>query len=293
MADLLVSINERPDADGSVVKVTPESAGWEYVGFEVLRLEEGRTVERRVDAEEVCLVVLSGYCTVSTDDDEWRGIGERDSVFEGRPYAVYLPPGTDYRIEAVTYLELAVASAPGRAGMVPFDPLLVRPEDIEVEVRGYGNMERRIHPILMEDRPAERLLVVEVITPKGHWSSYPPHKHDDPSNGVEAELEEIYYFRVEGPRGMAAHRTYDLTQGWDVTVTIGDGDVFLVPRGFHGPCMASPDHALWYLNVLAGPGAVRSMAISDDPAHAWIRGAWAGQTGDPRVPMTTATGRRG
>jgi 5-deoxy-glucuronate isomerase len=90
---------------------------------------------------------------------------------------------------------------------------------------------------------------------------------------------------------MAAHRTYDLREGWDVTVTIGDGDVFLVPRGFHGPCMASPDHGLWYLNVLAGPGEVRSMAISDDPDHAWIRGAWADQAGDPRVPMTTEAGR--
>jgi len=138
----------------------------------------------------------------------------------------------------------------------------------------------------------DRLLCCEVLTPPGNWSSYPPHKHDDASNGVEAELEEIYYFRVEGPHGIAAHRTYDLVEGWDVTVTIGDGDTFLVPRGFHGPCMASPDHALWYLNVLAGPGDVRSMAISDDPAHAWIRGAWAGQTGDPRVPMATAAGRR-
>jgi 5-deoxy-glucuronate isomerase len=138
----------------------------------------------------------------------------------------------------------------------------------------------------------DRLCCCEVLTPTGNWSSYPPHKHDDASNGIEAELEEIYYFRVEGEHGFGAHRTYDLVEGWDVTVTVRTDDVFLVPRGFHGPCMASPDAAMWYLNVLAGPAAERSMAISDDPAHAWIRGSWTGQATDPRVPMITAEGRR-
>jgi 5-deoxy-glucuronate isomerase len=267
VADLVVSINERPDADGSVVKVTPESAGWEYVGFEVLRLEEGRTVERRVDTEEVCLVVLSGYCTVSTDDDEWRGIGERDSVFEGRPYAVYLPPGTDYRIEAVTYLELAVASAPGRAGMVPFDPLLVRPQDIEVEVRGYGNMERRIHPILMEDRPAERLLVVEVITPKGHWSSYPPHKHDQDDLPNESYLEETYYHKIQPLQGFAVQRVYTEDRALDETMTVQDDDTVLVPRGYHA-VSTPPGYDLYYLNVMAGP--VREWKVKNDPDHEWL-----------------------
>jgi 5-deoxy-glucuronate isomerase len=267
VADLLVSINERPDADGSVVKVTPESAGWEYVGFEVLRLEEGRTVERRVDAEEVCLVVLSGYCTVSTDDDEWRGIGERDSVFEGRPYAVYLPPGTDYRIEAVTYLELAVASAPGRAGMVPSDPLLVRPEDIEVEVRGYGNMERRIHPILMEDRPAERLLVVEVVTPRGHWSSYPPHKHDQDDLPNESYLEETYYHKIQPIQGFAVQRVYTEDRALDETMTVRDDDTVLVPRGYHA-VSTPPGYDLYYLNVMAGP--VREWKVKNDPDHEWL-----------------------
>src|SRR5215217_8520394 len=128
MSELLVASRKEPGEDGSVVKVTPESAGWDWVGFEVLRLEDGRTVERRAEGAEVCLVLLSGYCTVSTGDYEWRGIGERDSVFEGAPYAVYLLPGTVYRVEAVTYVELAVCSAPAERGA---DPLLVRPEDIK------------------------------------------------------------------------------------------------------------------------------------------------------------------
>jgi 5-deoxy-glucuronate isomerase len=264
VADLIVGIKEQPDADGSVVKVTPESAGWEYVGFEVLRLEDGRTVERRVDGEEVCLVVLSGYCTVSTDDDEWRGIGERDSVFEGAPYAVYLPPGTDYRIEAVTYLELAVASAPARSGT---DPLLVRPEDIEVEVRGYGNMERRIHPILMEDRPAERLLVVEVVTPQGHWSSYPPHKHDQDDRPRETYLEETYYHKIQPIQGFAVQKVYTEDRSLDETLTVQDDDTVLVPRGYHA-VSAPPGYDLYYLNVMAGP--VREWKVKNDPDHEWL-----------------------
>jgi 5-deoxy-glucuronate isomerase len=266
VVDLIVSSKKEPAADGSVVKVTPESAGWEYVGFEVLRLEEGRSVERRADAEEVCFVVLSGYCTISTDD-EWRGIGERDSVFEGRPYAVYLPPGTDYRIEAVTYLELAVASAPTLRGMNHSDPLLVRPEDIEVEVRGYGNMERRIHPILMEDRPAERLLVVEVVTPQGHWSSYPPHKHDQDDLPNESYLEETYYYKIQPIQGFALQRVYTQDRSLDETMTVQDDDTVLVPRGYHA-VSAPPGYDLYYLNVMAGP--VREWKVKNDPDHEWL-----------------------
>ena len=269
MADLVVSIRKRPDADGSVVKVTPASAGWEYVGFEVLRLEDGWTVERRTDTQEVCLVVPSEYCTITTPDDEWRGIGERDSVFEGLPYALYLPPGTDYRIEAVTYLELAVASAPARGGVEPLDPLLVRPDDIEVEVRGYGNLERRIHPILMEDRPAERLLVVEVITPQGHWSSYPPHKHDEDNRPHETYLEETYYYKIQPIQGFAFQRVYTEDRSLDETLTVHDDDTVLVPRGYHA-VSAPPGYDLYYLNVMAGP--VREWRVKNDPDHEWLLG---------------------
>jgi 5-deoxy-glucuronate isomerase len=267
---LIVNIKKRPDRDGSVVKVTPESAGWEYVGFEVLRLADGRTVERRADAVEVCLVVLSGYCNVSTSDgDEWRGIGERDSVFEGQPYAVYLPPGTDYGIEAVTNLELAVASAPAVGGTIPLDPLLIKPEDIEVEMRGSGKMERRIHPILMDDRPAERLLVVEVITPDGHWSSYPPHKHDQDDLPNESYLEETYYHKIQPVNGFAFQSVYTEDRSLDETMTVRDDDTVLVPRGYHA-VSAPPGYDLYYLNVMAGP--VREWKIKNDPDHEWLLG---------------------
>ncbi|HEY6712265.1 MAG TPA: 5-deoxy-glucuronate isomerase [Rubrobacter sp.] len=266
MPDLLVSSNREPAPDGVVAKVTPRSAGWEYVGFEVLRLEPGRSTSRHTGGEEVCLVPLSGTCKVSAGDEEWTEIGGRQSVFDGAPYALYLPPGTDYRIEAVTDLEIAVASAPAERGS---DPMLVRPEDIEVEVRGAGNMEREIRPILMEDRPAERLLVVEVLTPNGHWSSYPPHKHDEDDPPRERYLEETYYHRLRPEKGFALQRVYTEDGSLDATLTFHDGDVVLVPKGYH-VVSAPPGYDLYYLNVMAGP--VREWRIKNHPDHEWLLG---------------------
>ena len=264
MADLVVSVNERPDENGSAVKVTPESAGWEYVGFEVLRLDAGRTVERRTGGEEVCLVVLEGFCNVTAGENDWRGIGGRDSVFGGPPYAVYLPPGTEYTVEADSYLELAVCSAPAENGVEPY---MVRPEDVEVEVRGSGNAERRIHPILMDNRPAERLLVVEVLTPNGHWSSYPPHKHDQDDLPNESYLEETYYHKVRPPQGFAVQKVYTEDRSLDETMTVRDDDTVLVPRGYHAVA-APPGYDLYYLNVMAGP--TREWKFKNDPDHEWL-----------------------
>ena len=162
---------------------------------------------------------------------------------------------------AVTYLELTVASAPAQHGA---EPLLIRPEDIEVEIRGRGNMEREIRPILMEDRPAERLLIVEVLTPSGHWSSYPPHKHDRDEPPHERYLEETYYHRIQPIQGFALQRIYTQDRSLDETLTFQDGDVVLVPKGYH-VVSAPPGYDLYYLNVMAGP--VREWRIKNDPDH--------------------------
>ena len=266
MSDLLVTGGGTPEV-GSVIKVTPESAGWDYVGFEVFRLEEGQTLERQTGEAEVCLVVLSGLCHVSAGGDEWRNVGERESVFDGAPCALYLPPGTPYSVEAASeMLELAVTSAPAEGERAP---QLVLPEDIEVEIRGSGNMEREIRPILMEDRPAERLLVVEVVTPSGHWSSYPPHKHDCDDRPRETYLEETYYHRFWREGGFAFQRVYTEDRSLDETLTFHDGDVVLVPRGYHA-VSAPPGYDLYYLNVMAGP--VREWKIKNDPDHEWLLG---------------------
>ena len=265
MSELLVASKKEPGTDGSVVKVTPESAGWEYVGFEVLRLRAGGATERDTGREEVCMVPLSGRCAVAAGGEAWE-VGGRESPFDGAPHALYLPPGRDYRVEAITDLELAVCSAPARRGA---GPLLVRPEDIEVEIRGKGNMERRIHPILMENRAAERLLVVEVLTPEGHWSSYPPHKHDEENPPHERYLEETYYHRIRPERGFALQRVYTEDRSLDETLVFGDGDVVLVPKGYH-VVSAPPGYDLYYLNVMAGP--VREWKIKNDPDHEWLLG---------------------
>jgi 5-deoxy-glucuronate isomerase len=264
--DLLVTSNGQPDQDGTLIKITPESAGWEYVGFEVLRLEASRSVSRHTGGDEVCLVPLSGTCTVSARDEEWRGIGGRESVFDAPPCAVYLPPGTEYTMEASTRLEIAVASAPAGRGV---DPMMVRPEDIDVEIRGSGNMEREIRPILMEDRGAERLLVVEVLTPNGHWSSYPPHKHDADDPPRERYLEETYYHKIKPDKGFALQRVYTEDGTLDETLTFHDGDAVLVPKGYH-VVSAPPGYDLYYLNVMAGP--VREWRIKNHPDHEWLLG---------------------
>ena len=264
MAELLVTSKEKPDQNESLVQITPESAGWGYVGFEVFRLEAGRALEQQTEDLEVCLVLLSGRCHVSADGDEWRNIGGRESVFDAAPHSVYLPPRTPYRVEAISGLELAVTSSPAEQGVEPY---LIHPEDIEAEMRGSGNMEREIRPILMEDRPAERLLVVEVVTPNGHWSSYPPHKHDRDNRPHETYLEETYYHRLRPEGGFAFQRVYTGDGSLDETLTFHDGDVVLVPRGYHA-VSTPPGYDLYYLNVMAGP--VREWKVKNDPVHEWL-----------------------
>ena len=263
MPDLIVKSKNEADEGGSVVKVTPESAGWEYVGFEVLKLAGGESTERRAEGEEVCLVPISGACSVSSGSEVWE-IGGRKGPFDGPPHALYLPPGADYRVEAAGELELAVCSAPAEGGVEPFEG---RPEEIEVERRGSGNMEREVRPILMADRPAERLLVVEVLTPNGHWSSYPPHKHDRDAPPEETYLEETYYHRVRPERGFAVQRVYTDDRSLDETLAVRDGDVVLVPKGYH-PVSAPPGYDLYYLTVMAGP--IREWKFKNDPDHEWL-----------------------
>lgn len=185
------------------------------------------------------------------------------------------------------HCEFALASARAERRL---PPAYGAAADVAVEVRGAGRATRQINNLFIEGTlPAHRLAVVEVLTPAGNWSSYPPHKHDDARVQRESELEEIYYFRIDGEHGFGLHYTYTSDGQLNETAAVRDGDVFLVPRGYHGPCAAAPDYAMYYLNVLAGPDADRSLACTDDPAYAWIRGAWADVPPDPRVPMTSAT----
>ncbi len=238
-------------------KVTPAQAGWRYVGFEVLHLSRGERVQGQTHETEMCLVAVAGRALVG----EWE-IGGRMTPFDASPEAIYLPPRTPCPVTALTDLELAIGSAPAGRGAPA--RVLRSPRR---EIRGSGSTERTIHHILMEDEPAERLLVTEVVTPGGHWSSYPPHKHDTDDPPRECYLEETYYHRLRRPGGFAIQRIYTADRSLDETLTVVDGDTVLVPRGYH-PVASAAGYDLYYLNVMAGP--VRQWRITLDPEHRWL-----------------------
>jgi 5-deoxy-glucuronate isomerase len=261
---LLVPSRREPGPGGLVVSVTPKSAGWTYVGFDVFRLEKGARVERATGSQEVCAVILSGRADVSFDGYEWRGVGRRSTLFNGPPDSVYAPPGGRLAVTALTQVcEVALCWAPASRGV---EPALIGALDVRVLTRGSGRTERTIHNILMEDRPAESLLVTEVVTPGGNWSSYPPHKHDTDNPPRESYLEETYYHRTKRPEGFAVQLVYTDDRSLDEALQVGDGDVVLVPRGYH-PVAAGPGYDLYYLNVMAGPR--RQWLITTDASHRW------------------------
>ncbi|MEI7026885.1 5-deoxy-glucuronate isomerase [Paenibacillus sp. y28] len=255
----------RPDEAGNVLTITPQSAGWEYVGFQVFRLEAGQKLRQATEGRELCIVLLSGKANVTTAQASFLNIGRRMSIFEGiPPYSVYVPARDEAEVEAVTAVEAALCWAPA-AGTL--QARLISPEEVGVSARGYGYMERRIHNILPEDQPAESLLVVEVFTPAGHWSSYPPHKHDQDNLPHESYLEETYYHRVSPANGFAMQRVYTDDRSLDEALIVRDGDAVLVPKGYH-PVSAPPGYEVYYLNVMAGP--VRTWKFHNDPDHEWL-----------------------
>jgi 5-deoxy-glucuronate isomerase len=282
---------------GDAVVVAPETAGWTYCGLRVVRLAPGERRALDTTHDEVAVVPLSGGPVAVEVDGEMFELEGRESVFARVTDWAYVPLGSDASVTAPTGADVALPSA--RAGR-RLAPAHVRAADVPVELRGAGSATRQVTNFNAPDAfaGADRLICVEVLTPPGNWSSYPPHKHDD-TEGSLANNEEIYYFRVgrEGSvatseEGFGLHRTYTADGSIDETVVVRDGDVFLVPRGYHGPSVAAPGYPLYYLNVMAGPNPERTMAIVDDEAHAWIRNSWASQPIDARCPMTTAEGPR-
>jgi len=240
------------------------------VGFLVRRLAPRQSYPFQTGDSEAAIVVLGGVVDVRSSAGEWKAVGRRTTVFEGLPCALYLPPGADVEVSSAEGAEFAVGLARSDQAL---SPRLIRPEEIAVELRGDGNASRHIYHVIPPDFPAHRLLVVEVLTPPGHWSSYPPHKHDEdrPAEG-EVDLEEVYYHRQDPAHGFAFQRVYTDDRDLDETLTVVDGDLVLVPRGYHVVAQAY-GYRGYYLNVLAGDR--RSMASTDDAAHAWIRKQWA------------------
>jgi len=248
-----------------IVNVTPHSAGWKYVGFAAYRLNGGDSVTLQKPSDEVCIVVLGGTVTITRGRDAWREIGERRDVFDDRaPYAVYLPIGDAVTVTAHTQAEIGVASAPA-AGSLP--PRLIEPASMKRFSRGGGLNERFVCDILPQTEPAAHLLVVEVRTPSGHSSSYPPHKHDRDNVPEESALEETYYHRLQPSQGFAFQRVYTDDRSLDESFAVEDHDVVLVPRGYH-PVVVPFGYESYYLNVMAGPK--REWHFRNDPAHEWM-----------------------
>ena len=267
------------DTSGTLLEVTPATAGWEFISFAVKRLAAGERTQVLDASREVCVVLLSGHCRVRWGGAGWHELGPRRSVFESYPHALYVPAAVACDVEALAVSEIADARVPSSASLAPH---VIRPEDCGYEIRGGGNATRQIVDILPPPFPAERLLVCEVFTPGGNWSSYPPHKHDVDNPPVEVDLEETYYFRMRGQGGYAFQRLYTADERFDETFRVEDGDLLLIPEGYH-PFVTAFGYDAYYLNVLAGTR--RSMAASDDPRYAAMRHAWPPP--DPRLPLVT------
>jgi 5-deoxy-glucuronate isomerase len=277
--NLLIKPASSKTVSGETLLVTPESTGYQYLTLSIRKLLRGEKLQSETDATELGMVVLGGRCSVESTAGSWPNIGSRAHVFDGLPTAVYLPIETEFTVSAETDCELALCFS--RAEQT-FPGRLVTPDDIEVEIRGGENATRQINHILKPKFPAQRLLLVEVYTPSGNWSSYPPHKHDIHNPPDEVDLEELYYYKVDRPEGYAIQRVYTADGRLDQTLTVRDGELVLVPEGYH-PVVAAHGYNVYYLNALAG--SARSMAASDDPDYAWVRGSWREQ--DPRVPLVT------
>lgn len=265
VAESLLIHQEQTHAGGLLVSVSPAEAGWSYVHFQAYRLEPGATIDGETGERETALVLLGGHCNVRAGRRRFEALGGRESVWERRrPHALVLPPGTSYAIEALDRLHLAVAGAPAPAGG---EIRLISPLDVVAEERGEGQTYRYIHHILPPSVPAARLILVEVYTPGGNWSSFPPHKHDTEDPPRESYLEEIYYYQLKPATGFALQRIYTDDRSLDVAVAPSNGDLVLVPRGYH-PVAAAPGHDCYYLNVMAGPS--RAWNFQVDPAFAHL-----------------------
>ncbi|MCQ4043116.1 5-deoxy-glucuronate isomerase [Streptantibioticus rubrisoli] len=281
-------------ADGPyTVDIDPERAGWGYSALRVLELPPGGSHSLATGDSEWIVLPLSGGCTVVTEGRAFELRG-RDSVFSSVTDFAYLPRDAHAQIASGAGGRFALTGArcerrlPARYGPA---------EDVPVELRGTGNCSRQVNNFAAAGVfECDRLIAVEVLTPGGNWSSYPPHKHDECRPGQESQLEEIYYFEIAAAHGTPGVGYQRVTPsghgvGPDVLAEVRHGDTVLIPDGWHGPSIAAPGHDMYYLNVMAGPGAEREWLICDHPDHAWIRGTWAGQPVDPRLPLYPAASK--
>ncbi len=265
----------RKGSGGLQLRLEAGSAAWRFIDFQVHQLPTGGQIEAESGGNETALIVLGGRCTVRAGSTTFESIGGRAEVWERTaPYVVLLPARMHYRVEAETPLHLVTA---GAAAKRRGSPRLIRPEDIVSEERGEGQTYRYIQHLLPPNADAARLILVEVYTPAGNWSSFPPHKHDTEDPPRESYLEELYYFQVKPASGFALQRVYTADRTLDESIAVGNGDLVLIPRGYH-TVSATPGHDCYYLNVMAGPTRAWNFTVDPDYAHLmnWQKPAVAG-----------------
>ncbi len=278
----LFSPNGTAGDDRHALFVDPDSAGWAYSGLRVVDLEPDVPFELVTGTNEMAVLPLSGGCHVDVEGRRFELAG-RSGVFAAVSDFVYVPIDAEVRLTAEAPAQIALCTAAARRRI---DPYHIPAADVPIEVRGGGYGTRQINNFLSAGMfEADRLIAVEVLTPQGNWSSYPPHKHDEHSEN-EVVLEEIYYFRIDGSDGVGFFNMYTTDGEIQLTEIVRDGDLVLVPRGYHGPAAAAPEHHMYYLNVMAGPYDERVWRYCDDPAHGWIRSKLEEYPPDPRLPLT-------
>ncbi|SDS80954.1 5-deoxy-glucuronate isomerase [Actinoplanes derwentensis] len=286
-------------ADGFDVVIDERIDGWEHTGLRIVTFDGLSATELDVAGTEFVVVPLNGGCLVEAYDSDGvlhtADLAGRADVWAGATDVAYVPAGWRISLSGPAGGRTAICTAPVGAAAAPQKFAHLPAAGVPVEMRGAGTCSREVRNFGVPDvLDAAAIIVCEVLTPAGNWSSYPPHKHDEDRPGQEAELEEIYYFetRVEGGRAVSGadpvgyQRVYGTgDRPIDVSAEVRTGDVVLVPHGWHGPSMAAPGYDLYYLNVMAGPGATRAWLICDDPSHGWVRSTWTGQEIDPRLPF--------
>ena len=282
-AETMLIKSKDQGGSGVFASVSAKQAGWEYLNFRAVRRQRGESYGDSTGSCEHAFVILGGACDIHTSDGDFLNVGRRRDVFDGMPYALYLSRNKDYEIKATSeWLEFAQCWVPSDQD---FPTQLVTPADSEIELRGGGNASRQINGILPPGFNCHRIVAVEVYTPSGNWSSYPPHKHDvhvedAAGNLLEADLEEIYFYKIDQPGGYAYQRVYNDDRSIDGVMMAEQHDTVLVPEGYH-PVVSAHGYTTYYLNFLAG--SAQSLANSDDPAYAWVQGTWTFV--DPRLPL--------
>jgi 5-deoxy-glucuronate isomerase len=254
-----------------------EKFNFEYLSFQARKMVPGEKYSAATGNTELAIVMLGGICSVTSSRGEWKRFGGRKTVFDGLPYTLYLPLNTSFTLTADTACDIAFCYSLAEE---EHPAHLITPDEVGIEIRGGGNATRQINSMLSPKYDAHRLIVVEVFTPAGNWSSFPPHKHDVHNPPAEVDLDEIYYYKIERPEGFAIQKVYTPDRHIDETITVHDDDLVLVPEGYH-PMVAAHGYNAYYLNALAG--SARSLAASDDPNFEWVRSTWTDK--DPRVPM--------